>query len=65
MPVDICATFAAVTIQHTEHTQIANTVTIETSLESTGESYSWLFFMVGVTPFMDFMLINPIIIFDV
>ena len=55
----IDATFDAVTIQQTEQIQIANTVTTETSLESTGESYSWLFFMVGVTPFMDFSLINP------
>lgn len=44
----------AVTMQHTEQTQMANTVTTETSLESTGESYSWLFFIFGVTPFMDY-----------
>ncbi len=43
----------AVTIQQTEHTHNAKTVTTETSLESTGESYSWLFFIFRVTPFMD------------
>jgi hypothetical protein len=44
-PVAIVETFDAVTMQQTEHTQSAKTVTTETSLESTGESYSWLFFI--------------------
>ena len=56
-PVVRVETFDAVTMQQIEHTQIARTVTTETSLESTGESYSWLFFMFRVTPFMDYFII--------